>query len=120
MVRMFRSQIMLIVDLSIDMFLILTITLMGIRQRILHKLNGYIDGVSQIMLILEQVWLQDEGCHATVEEVWVSSQGYMSPLVSVKTKLERVQTGLKNWSKNSLVFWLVIKRLKAFLFSQVF
>ena len=25
----------------------------------------------------------------------------MSPLVSVKTKLERVHTGLKNWSKNS-------------------
>ena len=49
----------------------------------------------------EQVWLQDEGCHATVEEVWVSTKGYMSLLVSVKTKLERVQKGLKNWSKNS-------------------
>ena len=36
-----------------------------------------------------------------MEEVWVSTKGYMSPLVSVKTKLERVQKGLKNWSKNS-------------------
>ena len=36
-----------------------------------------------------------------MEEVWVSTKGYMSPLVPVKTKLERVQKGLKNWSKNS-------------------
>ena len=48
----------------------------------------------------KQVWLQDEGCHATVEEVWGSAQGCMSPLVSIKTNLERVQKGLKNWSKN--------------------
>ena len=48
----------------------------------------------------KQVWLQDEGCHATVEEVWGSAQGCMSPLVLVKTNLERVQKGLKNWSKN--------------------
>ena len=36
-----------------------------------------------------------------MEEVWVSTKDYMSPLVSVKTKLERVQKGLKKWSKNS-------------------
>ena len=49
----------------------------------------------------EQVWLQDEGYHVTVEGVWGSTQGCMSPLVSVKTKLERVQMGLKHWSRNS-------------------
>ena len=36
----------------------------------------------------------------TVEGVWSSIQGYMSPLDSVKTKLERIQAGLKLWSRN--------------------
>ena len=37
----------------------------------------------------EQVWLQDEGCHKTVEEVWRSVQVYESPMVTIKTNLER-------------------------------
>ena len=49
----------------------------------------------------EQVWLQDEGCYATVEGVWSLVQGCMSPLVSVKTRLERIQEGSKHWSRNS-------------------
>ena len=49
----------------------------------------------------EQVWLQDEGYHVTVEGVWSSVQGCISPLVSVKTKLERIQAGLKQRSRNS-------------------
>ena len=50
----------------------------------------------------EQVWLQDEGCHKTVEGAWSSIQGCLPPLVSVKTKLEKIQAGLKVWSRNSL------------------
>ena len=36
-----------------------------------------------------------------VEGVWSLVQGYMSPLDSVKTNLEKTQVGLKLWSRNS-------------------
>ena len=49
----------------------------------------------------EQVWLQDEGCHITMEGAWSSVQGYLPLLVSVKTKLGKIQAGMKVWSRNS-------------------
>ena len=38
----------------------------------------------------------------TMEGVWSSVQGCMSPLVSIKINLERIQVGLKQQSRNSL------------------
>ena len=57
----------------------------------------------------EQVWLQDEGCHKTVEEIWKLVQVYESPIATVKTNLERCQVGLKLWSRTS--FDNITKRL---------
>ena len=37
----------------------------------------------------------------TVKEVWNSVQGCESPISKIKTNLERVQAGLKLWSRNS-------------------
>ena len=49
----------------------------------------------------EQVWLQNEGCHKIVEEVWKSVQVCESPIAMVKTNLETCQAGLKLWSRTS-------------------
>ena len=57
----------------------------------------------------EHIWLEEEGCHASVESVW-NQVVLGDPMKKVETKISKCQANLKWWSSKS--FGNVTKQLK--------
>ena len=68
----------------------------------------------------EQVWLNDESCHTTVEAAWESPFFSSNPMSVVEANVNNCQRKLKEWSRVSDATWACRSRICNIQLLQLF
>lgn len=58
-------------------------------------------GKAQRPWCFEQLWLENSGCHDTVQRAWMTDSSIF-PMESVMTKIDVCQTHVMQWSESSI------------------